>query len=156
MSYYKRILDLLEYTYGCGLEDAMEDNGRSMAGLCYEGIESVLYFYKDVIYLVYTFSKTVPGKGLTEQMLLRIYQLCNSLSTKSEMAGVWAVEETVSGAELTFSMACPTFLPPELAAQYITRAMSQVARQKETVENFIEQTEKGIVPSPENKTEVCK
>lgn len=155
MNYYnKRILDLLEHSYGFGVEDEMEDGNRSVAAICFiGGIEGILYFYKDVTELVFPCT-SVPLRVLTDRMRLRIHQFCDLLTTKGELAGVWTVKETVSGVQLNFSTACPTQQPPESAAFIFGRAMKQADRQTPIVRQFTDQVRQGIIPALPKNTEV--
>ncbi len=156
MNYYnKRILDLLEHSYGFGVEDEMEDGSRSVAAICFiGGIEAILYFYKDVIELIFPCA-SVPLRVLTDRMRLRIHQFCNLLTINGEMTGTWTVEETDSGGmQLNFSTACPTQLPPEVAALVFAQAMKQADRQTPIVRQFTDQVRQGIIPSLPKNTEV--
>ena len=156
MKYYnKRILDLLEYSYGFGVEDEMEDGNRSVAAICFiGGIEGILYFYKDVTELVFPCT-SIPARVLTDRMRLRLHQFCDLLTTNGEMAGFWTVEESNAGdVELNFSAACPTQLPPEVAALAFARAMKQADRQTPIVRQFTDQVRQGIIPALPKKTEV--
>lgn len=156
MNYYnKRILNLLECSYGFGVEDEMEDGNRSVAAICFlGGIESILYFYMDVTELVFPCT-SIPARVLTDRMLLRLHQFCDLLTTNGEMAGFWTVEESgAGGVELKFLAACPTQLPPEVAAFAFARAMKQADRQTQIVRQFTDQVRQAIIPSLPKKTEV--
>lgn len=155
MNYYnKRILDLLECSYGFGVEDEMADGNRSVAAICFfGGVEAILYFYKDVTELVFPCT-SVPLRVLTDRMRLRIHQFCDLLTTNGELVGAWAVEEDSDGMHLNFSTACPTQLPPEIAALIFDRAMKQADRQTPMVRQFTDQVRQGIIPSLPKKTEV--
>ena len=65
------------------------------------------------------------------------------------------MEESDTGdIELNFSAACPTQLPPEVAAFAFTRAMKQADRQTQIVRQFTDQVRQGIIPALPKKTEV--
>ena len=154
MNYSKRILDLLEYSYGFDVEDEMEDGNRSVAAICFfGGVGGALYFYKNVTELAFPCT-SVPLRVLTDRMRLRIHQFCDPLTANGGMAGFWTVKETVSGVQLNFSTACPTQLPPEVAAFVFAQAMKQADRQTSIVHQFTDQARKGIIPVLPKKTEV--
>lgn len=152
-TYSKRLLELLEYSYDLGVEDEMEDGNRSVAGIYLDGALGILYFYRDVTKMTFPCT-SIPLRVLTDRMRLQIHRFCDQLTANSELAGTWIVEEDSDGMQLNFSTACPTQLPPEIAAFVFDRAMKQAARQTPIVRTFADQARQGIIPVLPNKTEV--